>query len=270
MLPERPTVGFFGLGAMGYALAGRLARAGFPVAVADPDSERVDAWTRQFGEVAIHPVEAEFVVTCVTDEATVRSLALGATALVAHMRRGALLIDHTTTSPAFAAELAAAAAAHEVGFVDAPTSGGTEGAAAGTLSVMLGGEDDDVARARTVVNTYASRVVHFGRAGAGQLAKMANQVAIAGVVRGLAEAALLARAGRLDLAQLFDALAAGTANSVQLARTRAELAAQDFDFARTYGWLAKDLDLALAEAGRLGVPLDMAARVASLLERPAS
>jgi 3-hydroxyisobutyrate dehydrogenase-like beta-hydroxyacid dehydrogenase len=160
--PEAVSVGFFGLGAMGYAMAGRLARGGFPVAVADPRCEVVERWASAFGETAAHPAHARVVITCVTDEAALRGLALGASGLVAELRPGRLLINHTAISAAAAREIAAAARARGVGFVDAPLSGGPVAAAAGTLSAMLGGTVEDVDRARAILAAYAVRTEHVG------------------------------------------------------------------------------------------------------------
>ena len=263
----KPTIGFFGLGAMGYPMAGRLARAGFAVAVADPAMARVETWCGEFGEAPHHPAEAGVVVTCVTDAVTLCDLVVGKSGLLGSLHRGTLLVDHTTATPTIAREFAAEAARRGVGFVDAPISGGADGAAAGSLSIMAGGAAADLARARPVLETYAAQIVHAGPAGSGQLAKLANQIAIAGTVRALAEAIALARAGGGDPARVLEALGGGTANSTQLARTRDALAAPGFDFAATFGWLAKDLRLAAEEARRTGAPVPLVELVLAQLER---
>jgi 3-hydroxyisobutyrate dehydrogenase-like beta-hydroxyacid dehydrogenase len=262
----KPTIGFFGLGAMGYPMAGRLARGGFGVAVADPVVARVDAWCTEFGAAAHHPAEADVVVTCVTDAAVLRELLAGPDRLLGALRRGTLVVDHTTATPALARELAAQAAPRGVGFVDAPMSGGVESTGSGTLVVMAGGAAADLARARPVLEVYAAQIVHVGPTGSGQLAKLVNQIAIAGTVRALAEGITLARAGGVDPARVLEALAGGTANSAQLARTRDALAAPGFDFAATFGWLAKDLRLAAEEGRRAGAPVPLVELVLAHLE----
>lgn len=262
-----PTVGFFGLGAMGYPMAGRLARAGYAVAVADVDPERVARWRAAFPAAAHDPAQAAIVVTCVTDAVAMRALALGRGALLDSVRPGTLLVDHTTIAPALARELAGEAAKRGAAFVDAPTSGGTDGAVAGTLAVMAGGAPADLERARPVLQCYAARIVHIGPVGSGALAKLANQIAIAGTVRALAEAVALARAAGVEPAAVLEALAGGTAASVQLARTRDMLAQPEFAFAQAFSWLAKDLALALEAGARSGLDLPLVALVHAQLER---
>lgn len=267
----KPAVGFFGLGAMGYPMAGRLARAGYAVAVADLDPGRVARWRAAFPAAAHDPAQAAIVVTCVTDAAALRELALGRGALLDSVRPGTLLIDHTTIAPALARELAGEAAKRGAAFVDAPASGGADGAAAGALAVMAGGAPADLERARPVLQCYAARIVHIGPAGSGALAKLANQIAIAGTVRALAEAVALARAAGVEPAAVLEALAGGTAASAQLARTRHTLAQPEFAFADAFGWLAKDLALALEAGARAGVDLPLVALVHAQLGRsPAS
>jgi 3-hydroxyisobutyrate dehydrogenase len=257
-------VTFVGLGAMGLPMAARLARSGVAVNGRDVDASRAATWWAR-PEAASHEIEeADAVIVCVTDEAASETVAKEA--LLPRLRAGALYVDHTTTSPAFARWLAGACAARGAGFVDAPLSGGVEGAQSGALVAMAGGSGADVARAQPLLRAYAARIVALGPAGSGQLAKLANQVAIAGTLRGLAEAVGLARAGGLDCAALLEALGAGTAASAQLARTRAVLAAPDFDFRTAFAWLGKDLDLAAGEAAERGVPLPMTSLVRTALE----
>jgi 3-hydroxyisobutyrate dehydrogenase len=260
------TIGFFGIGAMGFAMAGRLARAGYAVAVSDPATGRADAWRERFGAASHMPDAAEIIITCVSDAAALDALLLGRDGLVASARPGTLFIDHTTASPVLARQVAAAAAARSADALDAPVSGGGNGAELGTLSVMAGGTVATLARAEPLLACYASRVTHLGASGAGQLAKLANQVAIAGAVRGLAEALALADAAGLDGQALLRALAAGTAGSVQLDRLAATIGEHPRSFAQRYGWLRKDLDLALAEATRLEAILPLAALVCDMLD----
>jgi 3-hydroxyisobutyrate dehydrogenase-like beta-hydroxyacid dehydrogenase len=165
-----PTIGFYGLGALGYALAGRLARAGYPVSVADPRCERVERWASQFGEVASHPAHARCVIACLADESALRDLALGCDGLFAAMRPGRLLIDHTARSPDLVGELAASAAARAVGYVGAPLAGTPD-----SLVATLRGAREDVARARAIVSAYAECVEEGDAAGRGVLARRAER-----------------------------------------------------------------------------------------------
>lgn len=257
-------VTFIGLGAMGLPMATRLARTGVAVNGRDVDASRAATWWAQ-REAAAHDIEAaDAVIVCVTDEAA--SEAVAKESVLPRLRAGALYVDHTTTSPDFARWLGGACEARGAGFVDAPLSGGVEGARAGTLVAMAGGRAEDVTRARPLLSAYAARVVPLGGAGSGQLAKLANQVAIAGTVLGLAEAVALARAAGVDCSALLEALGLGTAQSAQLARMRDALAAPDFDFRTAFGWLAKDMDLAVGAAAMLGTTLPMAALVKTTLE----
>jgi 3-hydroxyisobutyrate dehydrogenase-like beta-hydroxyacid dehydrogenase len=261
-------ISFFGLGAMGSEMAGRLARAGHAVAVHDLDGARRAAWTRRFAAADHAPTHADFVITCVTDDAALGRLLLGPTGLIAQLPAGGCLIDHTTAAPATARALAQAASACGVLALDAPISGGVSAAADGTLSVMVGGTSETVVRARPILAAYAGSVEHLGAAGAGQLAKLANQVAIAGIMRGIAEALALARAGGLDDAALLRALVSGSAHSTQLERLIASGHADGWRFERQVAWLAKDLHLALEAAGPLGAALPMTELAAGLLPAP--
>ncbi len=247
---------------MGAPMAARLAGTGAAVAPFERDPAALARWRESHAGGGFGVPEADVVVTCVTDEAAFAALA---PQVLGELSRGALWIDHTTASPATARELAERCADAGAGFVDAPVSGGPEGAASGALVVMAGGDAVDVARARPVLDAYAARIVHLGPPGSGQLAKLANQVAIAGTVRGLAEAVALARAGGVGVAALLDALGGGTAASRQLQRTRERWIAGDA-FEDAFSWLAKDLALALDAAERLGAPLPVSAQIARLLE----
>lgn len=253
---------FFGLGAMGAPMAARLVATGMDVAPADADANALERWRSAHGGHAFGVAEASLVISCVTDEAALRGLAAG---VIDRLQPGALWIDHTTTAPRTARSLAEACARVGAAFVDAPVSGGPDGAAAGRLVAMAGGTHPDIARAKPPLAAYTARVVHLGPPGSGQLAKLANQVAIAGTVRGLAEAVALARAGGIDVAALLDALAGGTAASRQLERTREDWVAGR-SFEEAFAWLAKDLALALAEAEHPHVGLPMVARIAQLLD----
>jgi 3-hydroxyisobutyrate dehydrogenase-like beta-hydroxyacid dehydrogenase len=251
-------VSFFGLGAMGFDMAGRLAEVGHAVAIHDPADARRAEWARRF-QAASHALDAaSFVITCVTDDAALQALALGEGGLITRLARGACLIDHTTAAPKTARVIAAAAAARGAVALDAPVSGDP-----GSLSVMVGGDADALTRARPLLAAYARHVEHLGGAGAGQLAKLANQIAIAGIGRGLAEAVALACAGGIDAAALLRVLGHGSARSVQLERLATRGLAADWRFEHTFGFLAKDLQLALAAAA----PLDARLPLTELVDR---
>ena len=233
-------IDFFGLGEMGYVMAGHLARAGHAVLAHDLDPERVRHW----GE--LHPAadpdqDAEVLITSVTDMPALRQLMVAPDGLGLHMKAGMLWIDHTTTSPGFAHECAAFAASRQAGFVDAPMSGGKSGAERGQLLLFAGGEDAPVARARLIMVAYCTHFAHLGGTGAGQAAKLAHQLAIAGTVIGLQAAITYGNTQGLAPETLLATLQHGTAQSAQLAQHMGRMSAADFDFHRSFGWLAKDL-----------------------------
>lgn len=263
------TIGCFGLGTMGAPIAGHLARAGFAVAVADPRASMVDAWCAQHSAAGHDPARADVIITCVTDELALQQLLLDdepGAGLLREARSGQLFIDHTTTSPRFARDSARIAAARGAQFVDAPLSGAAMAAQAGSLSAFVGGNSDAVARARPVIAHYTQRISVLGEAGAGQTGKLANQIAIAGIVRGLSEAVSLGRAAGLDIATLLAALGAGSARSNQLEQHAAKLAAPALTFADAFHWLDKDLALALDEAAIQNAELAQTALIHKLLQ----
>lgn len=261
-------ISFFGLGAMGFPMAGRLTQAGHAVAVHDPAAARCADWTRDFLTANHAPADADAIITCVTDDAALRGLLLGPTGLVGRLPAGICLIDHTTAAPETARAVAQAAASRGALALDAPITGGVAAAEAGNLSVMVGGTAEALARARPILAAYADSIEHLGMAGAGQLAKLANQVAIAGILRGLAEALALARAGGLDGGAVLRVLASGSARSTQLDRLIASGNADGWRFERHVAWLTKDLRLALEAAGPLGATLPMTELVDRLLPTP--
>lgn len=263
---RRPSIGCFGLGTMGWPIASHLARAGFEVAVADARESVAQQWRAQHPSGTHGAHTAEVVITCVTDESALERLLLGADGLLRDARAGQLFIDHTTTSPRLAraaGECAEQCGAH---FVDAPLSGAAIAAQAGTLAVFAGGSADALARASELMRHYAQRITPLGGVGAGQTGKLANQVAIAGTVRGLTEAVALARGAGLDIDALLGALGAGSARSNQLEQHAAKLCDPLFAFGMTFDWLDKDLRLALDEAATSGTPLPQTELIRKLLQ----
>ena len=260
------SVAFIGLGVMGYPMAGHLAAASHRVVVYNRTAARGAAWVAQHGGMsAPTPADAargaDVVLTCVGNDADLRAVTLGADGALAAMHRGALLIDHTTVSATIARELAAAGAAKGVLVLDAPVSGGQAGAENGALTVMCGGTAEAFAAAEPVLAAYAKRTGHMGPAGSGQLTKMVNQVAIAGILEGLAEAINFALAAGLDAEAVVDVISGGAAQSWQMDNRARTMATGQFDFGFAVDWMRKDLGLVLDEARRLGISLPATALV---------
>jgi 3-hydroxyisobutyrate dehydrogenase-like beta-hydroxyacid dehydrogenase len=218
------------------------------------------------GRAAPTPVEAgegaEFVALCVGNDDDVREITLALSGALAGMGEGSVLIDHTTASAGLARELAAACAARGIGFVDAPVSGGQAGAESGQLTVMCGADDPDVfERAQAVIAAYAKSCVRLGPAGSGQLAKMVNQICIAGLVQGLAEGVNFAQRAGLDVDQVIDVIGKGAAQSWQMDNRARTMGAGEFDFGFAVEWMRKDLGMCLDEAERNGARLPVTALV---------
>jgi 3-hydroxyisobutyrate dehydrogenase len=255
-------IAFLGLGVMGYPMAGHLARGGHEVVVYNRSPEKADAWLDEYrGRAAASPADAaqgsEFVCTCVGNDDDLRQVLYGPDGALDALTPGAILIDHTTTSAIVAREVHARARAAGSGFLDAPVSGGQAGAVNGTLTVMLGGDDAVVAAAKPVLASYATAVTHIGPAGAGQLAKMVNQICIGGILQGLAEGLDFALRAGLDPAVVVEALAAGAAQSWQMENRWRTMVDGEFDFGFAVDWMRKDLGFAIDEAGRNGAAVEV-------------
>ena len=251
---------FLGLGVMGAPMAGHLARVGHAVTVYNRTASKTEAWlAKNRGRGARTPRDAahlaEVVLLCLGNDDDVRAVALGPDGALAGMAPGTLLIDHTTASAEVAREVAAAAAALEVGFVDAPVSGGQAGAVNGALSVMCGGSDGDVARAREVFAAYAKTVAHQGPVGTGQLCKMVNQICIAGVLAGLSEALDFAVRAGLDPEKVVAAISKGAAQSWQMENRWKTMVAGQFEFGFAVDLMRKDLAICTRTADSIGAEL---------------
>ncbi|HYD46647.1 MAG TPA: NAD(P)-dependent oxidoreductase [Phenylobacterium sp.] len=256
-------VAFVGLGVMGFPMAGHLAKAGHEVAVFNRSPEKARRWAETYaGRAAATVAEAaegaELVALCVGNDDDVRGVAPQA---LAAMAPGGVVVDHTTTSAKVAREMAALAAGQGRAFVDAPVSGGQAGAENGQLTIMCGGHEAAFARAEPVIAAYAKAIRRMGEAGAGQLAKMVNQICIAGVVQGLAEGLHFARRAGLDPADVYAAISKGAAQSWQMDNRWTTMAEGKFDFGFAVDWMRKDLGLVLDEAAANGARLDMTAMV---------
>ena len=259
-------VAFLGLGVMGHPMAGHLARAGHTTTVYNRTTSKAGAWAAEYGgSTAATPREAaagaEFVFTCVGNDADLRSIALGPDGAYAGMAPGAVFVDHTTASAEVARELHAAARAQGLHCIDAPVSGGQAGAVNGVLTVMCGGDPAPFDAMRPVAMAYSRAVTRIGEAGAGQLAKMVNQVAIAGLVQGLAEALAFGQRAGLDMPLVLDVIGKGAAQSWQMDNRGRTMLADQFEFGFAVDWMRKDLGLVLEEARRNGAQLPVTALV---------
>lgn len=260
------TVAFIGLGVMGIAMAGHLARAGHRVQVFNRTRAKAEAWAAEFGgKVASSPAEAaqgaSIVFTCVGNDQDLESVVLGETGAFAGMAPGALLVDHTTASAEVARKLGALAQARGLAFLDAPVSGGQAGAVNGQLTVMVGGSAEAFARAQPVAMAFSKAFTHIGPQGSGQLAKMVNQLCIAGLLQGLSEALAFGEKAGLDLPLVLDVIGKGAAQSWQMDNRGKTMAADQFNFGFAVDWMRKDLGLCLEEARRNGAKLPVAALV---------
>ncbi len=255
---------FIGTGVMGAPMAGHLVAAGHDVTVYNRTRAKAEAWAAKHGGgVAATPAEAakgaEAVFACVGNDDDLAAVTLGSDGAFAAMTPGALFVDHTTVSAKIARRLAEEGAGLLV--VDAPVSGGQAGAENGKLSIMCGGTDEAMAKATPLMQAYAARIVHVGAAGAGQTTKMCNQIAIAGVLQGVAESLRFAQASDLDLGKVFEAISGGAAQSWQMVNRWESMGEERFDFGFAVDWMRKDLGLALDEAKRNGAVLPVAALV---------
>ncbi len=260
-------VAFLGLGVMGYPMAGHLkTKGGHEVTVYNRTAAKAEKWVAQFGgRSARTPRDAaqgqDFVMACVGNDNDLREVMLGSGGAFEGMARGAVLVDHTTASAEIARELHAQARTRGFDFVDAPVSGGQAGAENGALTVMCGGEDAPFARAETVIAAYARACTLMGAPGAGQLAKMVNQICIAGLVQGLAEGLHFATKAGLDIEKLIATISKGAAQSWQMENRYKTMVAGKFDFGFAVDWMRKDLAICLAEADRNGALLPATALI---------
>ncbi|HSI48201.1 MAG TPA: NAD(P)-dependent oxidoreductase [Ideonella sp.] len=260
------TVAFIGLGVMGHPMAGHLQRAGHQVTVYNRSAAKAAAWVAEYGgRSAPTPREAaagaSFVFCCVGNDDDLRSVTLGADGAFAGMAEGAVFVDHTTASAEVARELHRAALGLGLQFVDAPVSGGQAGAVNGLLTVMCGGDAAPFDAMQPVAMAYSRAVTRVGEVGAGQLAKMVNQICIAGVVQGLSEAIAFGQQAGLDMKQVLDVIGKGAAQSWQMDNRGKTMVDGQFEFGFAVDWMRKDLGLVLDEARRNGARLPVTALV---------
>ena len=253
-------VGFVGLGVMGYPMAGHLQGAGHQVTVFNRSPDTARRWQREYaGQCAGTPGEAaegaDLVCICVGNDDDVRSVVSGPGGVLAGLPAGATLVDHTTASAELARELAALAAAREVGFLDAPVSGGQAGAENGVLTIMVGGEAACFEQVRPALDCYARCIRLLGPHGSGQLAKMVNQTCIAGLLQGLSEGLLFSERAGLDSRAVIEVISQGAAQSWQMQNRYQTMLDGDYEHGFAVEWMRKDLGMVLAEARRMGLEL---------------
>ncbi|MDC8771519.1 NAD(P)-dependent oxidoreductase [Roseateles albus] len=257
---------FLGLGVMGYPMAGHLQRAGHAVTVYNRTAAKAQAWVAEYGGAsAATPAEAaagaDMVFACVGNDDDLRWVVLSTQGAFAGMKSGAIFVDHTTASAEVARELHAEAKKRGLHFVDAPVSGGQAGAVNGALTVMCGGDAGPFEAMQPVAMAYSKAVTRVGESGAGQLAKMVNQICIAGLVQGLAEAIAFGDKAGLDMKQVLDVIGKGAAQSWQMDNRGKTMVDGKFDFGFAVDWMRKDLGLVLDEARRNGARLPATALV---------
>ena len=259
-------VAFLGLGVMGYPMAGHLAAAGHDVTVYNRTTAKAEAWVKQhggaFGKTPAEAAKgAEIVLSCVGNDDDLRAVCTGADGAFGAMDKGALFVDHTTVSAAVTRELYDAAKAAGLSFVDAPISGGQAGAENAQLSIMCGGDQADYDRAEPVINVYAKLARRIGESGAGQMTKMCNQIAIAGLVQGLSEALHFADKAGLDGAAVVEVISQGAAGSWQMSNRYETMLADHFEHGFAVDWMRKDLGICLDTADENGASLPVTALV---------
>ena len=252
-------IGFIGLGIMGRGMAANILKAGFALTVWNRTSERAQPLLESGAQAASSPADlaarSDIIITCVSDTPDVQTVILDEQGVIHGVRPGSLVVDMSTISPSVTREIAAALAAKGVDMLDAPVSGGSEGAARGALSIMVGGEPAALERARPVLQAMGTRITHVGPHGAGQTVKLVNQVIVVGNCLAMAEGLLLAQAGGVDMQRALEAVSAGAAGSWMLSNRGPQILARDWRPGFTVALQQKDIRLVLQAADQLGVPL---------------
>ena len=253
-------VSFIGLGVMGYPMAGYISKAGHNVTVYNRTKSKAENWIKEHkGKMAETPEEAakdsDFVFTCVGNDNDLKEVAIGKKGIFNTIKKGSIYIDNTTASAKIAKELYAHAKAHGFGFLDAPVSGGQTGAENGALTVMIGGDKKDFDKARPIIDCYSKKVKLLGASGSGQLAKMVNQICIAGLVQGLSEAINFGSNAGLKMEDVIEVISKGAAQSWQMENRHKTMIDDKFEFGFAGDWMRKDLRIALDEAKKNNSPL---------------
>ncbi len=253
-------VSFIGLGVMGYPMAGHISKAGHNVTVYNRTKSKAENWIKEHkGKMAETPEEAakdsDFVFTCVGNDNDLKEVAIGKKGIFNTIKKGSIYIDNTTASAKIAKELYAHAKAHGFGFLDAPVSGGQAGAENGALTVMIGGDKKDFDKASPIIDCYSKKVKLLGASGSGQLAKMVNQICIAGLVQGLSEAINFGSNAGLKMEDVIEVISKGAAQSWQMENRHKTMIDDKFEFGFAVDWMRKDLRIALDEAKKNNSPL---------------
>ena len=259
-------VAFIGLGVMGYPMAGHLARAGLEVTVYNRTGAKAEAWVKEYGgrhaaTPALAAEGADAVFLCVGNDQDLHQVTLGEDGAVSTLATGAVLVDHTTASATMARTLDDACREQGAHFIDAPVSGGQQGAENGQLSVMCGGEEAVFERVAPVLDHYGKSVVLMGPAGSGQLTKMANQICVGAAIQGVAEAIAFAQDAGLDAEKAMQVIGAGAGSSWQLLNRHQTMIADEYEHGFAVDWMRKDLMICLAEVNRTGTPLPVTAQI---------
>ncbi|WP_309044377.1 NAD(P)-dependent oxidoreductase [Marinobacter sediminicola] len=260
------TATFIGLGVMGYPMAGHLAKAGITVRVWNRSTEKSIQWAKDYPGTACETIkeavlDADFVMTCVGADRDLIAVYEGEDGILAHAKHGAVLVDHTTASAGVAENLSKAARKVGMGFIDAPVSGGQQGAQNGQLTIMCGGSEEDYSKAQPLLQIYARALNLMGPAGSGQKTKMVNQIAIAGLVQGLSEALHFAEQANLDVKKVVDVISKGAAQSWQMENRSGTMIDGKFDHGFAVDWMRKDLGICLDEARKVNASLPVTALV---------
>lgn len=260
------TATFIGLGVMGYPMAGHLANAGLSVRVWNRSARKSEQWAQEYPGTACETIAeavagADFIFTCVGADKDLIAVYEGGKGILANAQPGATLIDHTTASAGVAEDLAESAQKAGIGFIDAPVSGGQQGAQKGQLTIMCGGTDADYTKAEPLLQHYARALNLMGPAGSGQKTKMVNQIAIAGLVQGLSEALNFADQADLDVRKVVDVISKGAAQSWQMENRSGTMIDGEFDHGFAVDWMRKDLGICLEEARRINASLPVTALV---------
>ncbi len=259
-------IAFIGIGVMGGPMAAHLLRQGHRLRVYNRSPAKAITWQQRHGGEACESVaeaagDAAVLITCVGRDEDLREICLGDFGAYAHLSPGALHVDHTTSSVGLARELAEIAASRDLAFVDAPVSGGQSGAEQGTLTVMCGGNEKAYARAASVFSAYATSHGHMGPAGSGQLAKMVNQICVAGLIQGLSEGLAFGERAGLDMNRVLDVIEQGAAASWQMQHRARTMLRREFDFGFAVDWMRKDLGYLLDQAEEMGLTLPVTRQV---------
>jgi 3-hydroxyisobutyrate dehydrogenase-like beta-hydroxyacid dehydrogenase len=262
-------IAFIGLGTMGYPMAGHLACKGFSVRAFNRTTSKAESWQREYGcstapTPAAAAADADIVITCVGNDDDLRSVVWGENGAASTMKEGAILVDHSTVSASLARELATTLASQQVDFIDAPVSGGQQGAQNGQLTIMCGGDPHVFAQVKPVLACFAKAVTLMGPSGAGQLTKMVNQICVAGLVEALSEGMYFAEKAGLDVQKVIEAISQGAASSWQMVNRHQTMIRGEYNHGFAVDWMRKDLAICLDEAERLQIALPVTQQVDTL------